>query len=117
MSALLDRLFWTVDEDGETVHRLGAEWDGNHGPRWQWGDYRSEADLWELNVGTSWSRWGLGIEADWHHWSAWIADPPFSKTGERVPYREQSVTLTLGPLYVSWRRAHPARVPELRATP
>lgn len=112
MTALLDRLFWTVDEDGEVVHRLGAEWDGNHGPRWQWGTYVSEAELWELSVGTMWSRWGLGIELDWHRWSAWICPTGYvQEGGYRQPYREQSATLTLGPLYVAWRRARPARVP------
>lgn len=113
MTVLFDRLLWTVDDDGETRHRLGAEWDGNASPRWQWGRYESEADLWELSVGTSWSRWGIGIEADWHRYSAWISNrPPFGASGRRVPYREQGAQLMLGPLYVAWRRVKPARVPE-----
>lgn len=114
MTALLDRLLWTVDDDGETTHRLGAEWDGNHAARWEWGRYESEADLWQLSIGTTWSRWGLGIEADWHRWSRWVASRPFGGDNRRVDAREQSATLTLGPLYVSWRRAQPKPEPVLR---
>ncbi len=95
------RLFWTVDEDGERVHRLQSEWDGNKGPWKQRSGYRSEADYDDLSVGVSWSRWGLGVEVDWHRYTAWIG-------GASVPYRNQSATVTLGPWYLSWTRARPA---------
>jgi hypothetical protein len=98
-------LFWTTDEDGERVHRLQCEWDGNKGPWREWGDYHSQADRWAFSLGAAWSRWGLGIEYDWAHESSW-------EDGSRVRYRRQDVTLTVGPWYVAWSRCRPLARPE-----
>lgn len=94
-------LFWTTDEDGETVHRLQREWDGNKGAWREWGRYTSEADFWQVSLGATWSRWGLGVDGDWAHQWGWA--------GCRVPYRNQSLTLTVGPWYVGWMRHKPSR--------
>lgn len=96
-------LFWTVDEDGKRVHRLQAEWDGNSGPSHQCGEYRSQADQWELSAGTTWSRWGLGIDVGWTHEAVWVG----AANGRTVHYRRQDATLNLGPWYLSWTRCKP----------
>ena len=95
-------LLWTVDEDGERVHRLGSEWDGNKGAWREWGHYESEADQWQVSLGATWSRWGLGVEGDWMRWSCYIHPA-------RVEYRTQSLTVTFGPWYLSWRRCKPTQ--------
>ncbi|MCU1592434.1 MAG: hypothetical protein JWP11_3690 [Frankiales bacterium] len=102
-AAEASRLFWTTDEDGETVHRLQAEWDGNKGPAYQRGDYRSEAEQWELSAGVMWSRWGLGVDVGWTHEATWVG----GADGTTVHYRRQDAVLHLGPWYVSWTRCRP----------
>lgn len=101
-------LFWTVDEDGETIHRLAREWDGNHAPWKEWGNYESETKNWQLAIGATWSHWGLGPEADWSRWATWVY-----KENKRVPTRTWTVSFTLGPWYVSWTRISPVKEKEL----
>jgi hypothetical protein len=96
-------LLWTTDSDGERIHRLEGEWDGNKGPWWEAGGYRSEADRDQFSIGTTWSRWGLGVEFSWHHGRTW--------NGESVDYRDLSASLTLGPWYIAWTRVRPIATP------
>ncbi len=96
--------FWKVDEDGERVHRLQSEWDGNKGAWKEWGGYRSEADWSSLGIGANWSSWGVGVEYDWHHGRTW--------DGASVDYRHRFACLTLGPWYVVWHRVRPFRRPD-----
>lgn len=94
------RLFWKIDEDGERVHRLQHEWDGNKGSWREWGTWRSAGDNWQVNVGVTWSHWGVGIDYQWTHEAAWT-------DGARHHYRRTWLTLTLGPWYVGWMRCKP----------
>jgi hypothetical protein len=96
----MPELFWTTDEDGERVHRLQSEWDGNKGAWWSWNNYRSEADRSEIAVGALWAQWGVGVETDWYRFTAWI-------DGRRVPYRHQSLTVSFGPWYLAITRVRP----------
>lgn len=105
------KFFWKIDEDGERVHRLQHEWDGNKGAWRTWGTWRSDADNWEINVGTLWSRLGVGIDYDWGHEQRWGKD--------RTRYSRHSLTVTVGPWYVGWMRCKPVQWHEdgCRVTP
>ena len=96
--------FWTTDEDGERVHRLQREWDGNKGAWRNWYGYDGEHDQWDLSVGATWSRWALGVETDVSHSSAWDRERDC-----RADYRRVGVTLSLGPWYLAWFRCSPLR--------
>jgi hypothetical protein len=101
-ASLLRSLFWTTDEDGERVHRLESEWDGNKGATNAWGRYRVESDQWELSYGATWSRWMFGLEAEYGHERGW----DYTRR-VRVDYRRQRVTVAFGPWYVTWLRCKP----------
>lgn len=97
-------LFWTKNEDGEVVHRLDAEWDGNKGASWSREKWQDEANNSSVAFGTTWSHWGLGIEYEWSREQGWS----FAKG----MFRRQSLTLAVGPWYVQLMRCVPTHVPQ-----
>jgi hypothetical protein len=105
---MIEQLFWTRDDDGEVVHRLGGEWDGNHGAWREWGHYQDPMNNWAIYLGTTWSHWGIGIDYEYTHEPHWV-----NQAIRRVTFRRASLTLTFGPWYLSWERCKPIKVPTL----
>lgn len=105
---MIEQLFWTKDDDGEVVHRLGGEWDGNHGAWREWGKYISAWNNWSMYLGTTWSHWALGPEMQWSHESHWV-----SQAIGRITARRLTISLFIGPWYLCWERVSPIKVPTL----
>lgn len=95
-------LFWTVDEDGERVHRLASEWDGNKGNRVLWSRYGGEHDQAEVSVGTTWSRWAFGPEWSYSHSVSWDY-----RQQRSIAYRRTDFALSVGPWSLWITRCRP----------
>lgn len=103
-TGLLDRLLWHRDADGEWVHRLADEWDGNaEGHRWYEkydGDHRNTS----FTTGINWTTWGFGPLFDYAHESSW------NEASRRyLPTKRIYLTVWLGPLYVAWMWVRPRK--------